>query len=190
MNNTPLELKKWAQTLAWDLALEDELENNTITAVFPNEFSVDLFLDIEEVRVYKNEYERTVLTLIASSRSKFDDHKYIIRLYSPNMPRIKSFDDLIGKRIHAIKALCTIKHPETDTTIIIAHSLKIKETPRSKRVLSILETVDELDKSTLFPDILKGNIPFVYGNQSNKLKTLQTLNGERLRSNWFPYLKK
>lgn len=188
--NAPLELKKWAKTIAWDLALEDELENAVTTAVFPNEFSVDLYLDIEDVRVYKNEYERTVLTLIASSRSKFDDYKYIIRMYSPTMPRIKSFDDLVGKRIHAIKVFCTIKTAETDETIIIAHSLKIKETARSKRVLSILETVDELDKSDLFPDILKSNIPFIYGKQSNKLKVLPTLDGERLKSNWFPYFKK
>lgn len=189
MNNM-IELKKWAKTQAWDLALEDELENCNITAVFPNEFSVNLYLDIEEVRVYKNEYERTVLTLIASSRSKFDDYKYIIRLYSPKLPKIKSFDDLIGKRISAIKSFCTIIEPETDTTIIIAHSIKIKENARDKRVISILETVDEFEKSDLFPNILRGNIPFIYGKQSTKLKTLQTLDSERLKLNWFPYLKK
>ena len=189
MNEELLPILKWARAQAWDLAIEDELYSSYITAAFPSEFSVKLSLTIKQVKVFKNEFGHTTLTLIAGSRDKTDNYKYIIRLYSPTMPTVKALKELVDAKITAVRAYCATEDPETGVTTIIANSVKVSQNLNIQKSWVIIKSDDELEQSPLLKELNLDNKIVTFGNITKTLRLADTLTGPELKERWFSYTK-
>lgn len=189
MNEELLPILKWARAQAWDLAIEDELYSSYITQAFPSEFSVKLTLNIKQVKVFKNEFGHTTLTLIANSRDTADKHKYIIRLYSPSMPTVKALKELIDAKITAVKAYCAVEDPETGVTTIIADSVKVSQNLYIQKSWVIIKSDDELEQSPLLKELNLDKSIVTIGKLTKTLRQADTLTGPELKELWFSYTK-
>lgn len=187
MNNEELKLMAWSKNLAWDLGIEDELYSSNITAVFMNS---NIILkdepEIKKIIAYKNEFNRTTLSVIATTKFKDKSVQLIIRIYSPLCPGTKDLNDYIGAKIVGLTPICAVEDYETGIVTLIVKELKTIKNTGKKSNISIK---DEDEKSKFLSDLMKNSHKNMYGELKLAQMNFKKLNTIDLIKYLKPYDK-
>ena len=104
------------------------------------------------------------------------------------MPTVKKLKELVGTKITAVQAYCSIVNPETGETIIIADSVKVSKNLDIQKSWAILKSDEELEQSPLLKDLKLDKKYVSIGELPKTLKIAETLSGPEVKKLWFPYL--
>lgn len=139
-----LNIRNWAKTVAFDYDVEDELYSSNIIGSYPKA-AIDVTKQDWRIAAVRDGYsslKRHYLDFVVITTLQDRKVFIIIRIFSPNTPRISNFNQYIDARVVGVNFLCTTVDEEGNN-FHIARFIKTLKSDGSGKSNPILRCAED-----------------------------------------------